>query len=173
MLKVVIIDDEALVRVGLKSMINWDELGYEIVGEAANGQSGLDLILKNKPDIVFIDIKMPVMDGLEMMHSVLKTNHKPKFIILSSYDEFQLVKQAMKLGAEEYLIKLDLEPEILSNALSMVREKIMIEHDKSGEAERFEKGLRENISMLREGFLSGLSIDLSRIRRRTTNKLNI
>jgi two-component system, response regulator YesN len=153
MLKVIIIDDEALVRVGLKSMINWEELGYEIVAEAANGQNGLDLIMKFRPDIVITDIKMPVMDGLEMMCSVLKANHKPKFVILSSYDEFQLVKQAMKLGAEEYLIKLDLEPEILLNTLTIIQEKILSEPGKTDEKERIEKGLPENISMLREGFL--------------------
>ncbi len=152
MLKVTIIDDEALVRVGLKSMLNWKELGFEILDEATNGQNGLDLIIKNSPDIVITDIKMPVMDGLEMMQSVFKTGCKPKFIILSSYDEFQLVKQAMKLGAEDYLIKLDLEPEILADTLSVVREKILTEKGNSGEAERFEKNLRENILMLREGF---------------------
>lgn len=152
MLKVVIIDDEALVRVGLKSMVNWEELGFEIIGEAANGQQGLELIIKSKPEIVITDIKMPVMDGLEMMRLVLKGDYHPQFIILSSYDEFSLVKQAMKLGAEEYLIKLDLEPEILTNSLAAAREKILAERGKFNHEERFEKGLRENILMLREGF---------------------
>ena len=152
MLKVIIIDDEALVRVGLKSMISWEERGFEIVGEAANGQTGLDLITRLKPDLVITDIKMPVLDGLEMMKQALQTDAKLKFIILSSYDEFQLVKQAMKLGAEEYLIKLDLEPQSLADTLAAVGEKIRNESGKADSEERFERGLRENIAMLREGF---------------------
>lgn len=153
MLKVVVIDDEALVRVGLKSMINWEEMGLEIAGEASNGQQGLDLIMSCQPDIVITDIKMPVMDGLEMMRLAQNANFRPKFIILSSYDEFQLVKQAMKQGAEEYLIKLDLEPEILINTLAPVRDKILAESNPTGVAGQCQKSLRENISMLREGFL--------------------
>ena len=117
MLKVVIVDDEALVRLGLQSMLRWEELGYEIVGEATNGQQGLDLIMQSDPDIVITDIKMPVMDGLEMMRLAAEAGRNPRFIVLSGYDEFQLVKRAMKLGAEEYLIKLDLEPNTLAEAL--------------------------------------------------------
>lgn len=152
MIKVIIIDDEPLVRVGLKSMIHWEEQGYEIIGEALNGQQGLDLIIKHQPDLVITDIKMPMMDGLEMMRLASEAKPQTKFIILSSYDEFQLVKQAMKQGAEEYLIKLDLEPEILLNTLAGVREKILTERDKSGDEDRFEKGLRKNPKLLRESF---------------------
>ncbi|TCL70798.1 two-component system response regulator YesN [Hydrogenispora ethanolica] len=156
MVKVVIIDDEPLVRVGLRSMIPWEELGYELSGEATNGRQGLELIGKQQPDIVITDIKMPVMDGLEMMRLVLKAEQPVKFIILSSYDEFQLVKQAMKQGAEEYLIKLDLEPEVLTETLAAVREKLLAERGRSDQEERLEKGLRENLELLREGFFQRL-----------------
>lgn len=152
LLNVIIIDDEPLVRVGLKSMLPWEELGYRIIGEATNGETGLELIIKHKPDIVITDIKMPVMDGLEMMRLAIRAEQSPKFIILSSHDQFQLVKQAMKQGAEEYLIKLDLEPEILINTLSSIREKILNERNKANDNIRFEKDLKENLNILREGF---------------------
>lgn len=152
MLKVIIIDDESLVRLGLKSMIHWEELGYEIVGEASNGQLGFDLIMKTNPDIVISDIKMPVMDGLEMMRQVVKMNLKPEFIILSGYNEFNLVKQAMKQGAAEYLIKLDLEPDLLANVLETVREKIRQEREQINQAGWFTKSLQENLAVLREDF---------------------
>jgi two-component system, response regulator YesN len=152
MLKVIIIDDESLVRVGLKSMIHWEELGYEMIGEASNGQQGLDLLVETKPDIVISDIKMPVMDGLEMMRQALKMDLKPEFIILSGYNEFNLVKQAMKQGAAEYLIKLDLEPDILVNVLDTVREKIRQEREQIDQAGWFTKSLRENLAVLREDF---------------------
>lgn len=152
MIKVLIIDDEPLVRVGLKSMLAWEELGYKIIGEALNGQHGLELIIKNKPDIVITDIKMPVLDGLEMMRRAFAAGRRPKFVILSSYDDFPLVKQAMKQGAEEYLIKLDLEAETLINTLTAVRDKILTEREKSENEERLEKNLQENMDILREGF---------------------
>lgn len=156
MLKIAIIDDEALVRMGLKSMVPWEELGYQLIGEAGNGQSGLDLITNLKPDIVITDIKMPVMDGLEMIRLSERVNYKPKFIVLSSYDEFQLVKQAMKLGVEEYLIKLDLEPEILINTLAMIKEKILAKNQQANSTVRIEKGLHDNIALLQEGFFKRL-----------------
>lgn len=152
MLRVIIIDDEPLVRVGLRSMIHWEEYGYRIIDEAPNGQIGLDQIIKNKPDIVITDIKMPVMDGLEMMRLVIKAGQRTKFIILSSYDEFELVKKAMKQGAEEYLIKLDLEPEILLNTMDVVREKIKIGEGNPSEERILEKDLREKLPIFREGF---------------------
>lgn len=152
MLRVIIIDDEPLVRVGLRSMIHWEEYGYKIIDEAPNGQIGLDQIIKNKPDIVITDIKMPVMDGLEMMRLVIKSGQRTKFIILSSYDEFELVKKAMKQGAEEYLIKLDLEPEILLNTMDMVREKIKIGEGNPGEERILEKDLLEKLPIFRESF---------------------
>ena len=70
MLKVVVIDDEVLARLGIKSMIDWASLGCEVVGDAENGKTGLELIRKLVPDIVLTDIKMPVMDGLELIEHV-------------------------------------------------------------------------------------------------------
>jgi two-component system response regulator YesN len=162
MLKVIVVDDEPLVRLGLKSMLQWERLGYEIVGEALNGQQGLDLIGKLQPDIVITDIKMPVLDGLELMRRALAEQPRLKFIILSSYDEFQLVKQAMKQGAEEYLIKLSLEPESLIAALASVREKIIAERGKSGADGRCDQELLENVNLLREGFFKSI-INKSRL----------
>ena len=81
--KVAIIDDEPLVRLGLQSMLRWEDLGYEIVGEAANGRQGLDLIIEHNPDIVITDVKMPVLDGLEMMRLAPQAGRHPKYIVLS------------------------------------------------------------------------------------------
>jgi two-component system response regulator YesN len=153
MLRVIIIDDEPLVRLGLKSMLQWEKLGYDIVGEAVNGQQGLEMIAAEQPDIVITDIKMPVMDGLQMMQLALEQQPRLKFIILSSYDEFLLVKQAMKQGAEEYLIKLDLQSESLMTTLTAVRDKLLAQRDSSA---CLDQGLRENVKMLREGFFKRL-----------------
>jgi two-component system response regulator YesN len=150
MFKVVIIDDEALVRVGLKSIIDWNEQGCELIGEASNGQAGYDLIINNKPDIVITDIKMPVMDGLKMIKSLTEQNIRPKFIILSSYDDFNLARQAMKYGVEEYLIKLELEPDAFIGILNRIKERIIIEYKKRNEEYKLEKHIRAGKYAMRE-----------------------
>ncbi len=156
MLRVVIIDDEVLARVGIKSMMDWAELGCEVVGDADNGESGLELIRKLKPDIVITDIKMPVMDGLELMERVKRENRHIKFIVLSSYDEFQLVKQAMKMGTEEYLIKLDLNPQLLASTVKTVIDKISAEVMEKNEQNRLEMYLRRDKRALTEEFFKKL-----------------
>lgn len=150
MFKVVIIDDEALVRVGLKSIINWEEQDFELIGEASNGQDGYDLIIDSKPDIVITDIKMPVMDGLEMIKKLIEQDIKPKFVILSSYDDFNLVRKAMKYGIEDYIIKLELESEVLTNILSKIKDKIIVDYKRKNEEYNIEKHMRVGKYAIRE-----------------------
>lgn len=156
MFRVVIIDDEALVRVGLKSLINWEAAGFEIVGEAANGQQGLELVLKERPDIVITDIKMPILSGIEMIEQIQAVNNGIKYIVLSGYDEFHLVKQAMKLGIEEYMVKLELEPEVLKGLLESIADKIKLERVENDKKNRYEMHLRVNKPVMREEFFKKL-----------------
>lgn len=156
MFKVVIIDDETLVRVGLKSLINWEELGYEVAGEGDNGHSGLKLIMESRPDLVITDIKMPMMDGLEMIKKAYEANQSLKFIVLSSYNEFNLVKEAMKLGAEDYLLKLEMKPEVLTDVLLQMRNKLMDDLDEKDERRHMKDQLRVNKTVLREEFFRNI-----------------
>lgn len=109
MTNILIVDDEALIRRGLESMIPWEQLDCRLIGQASNGEDGLEKICQLHPDIVFTDIKMPKMDGLEMIEKAIQNPNHPIFIILSGYDDFHLVRSAMRLGAIDYLIKLNLE----------------------------------------------------------------
>lgn len=102
---IAIIDDESLVRLGIKSFVAWEEYGYEIVGEADNGQTGLEMIREKHPDIVLLDVCMPVMNGIEVLKSLQKLKIQCKVIILSCHDDFCFVKEAMKNGAFDYLRK--------------------------------------------------------------------
>ena len=120
----VFIDDETLVKVGLRSMLDWEKEEFEIEGEASNGCEGLELILQTKPDLVITDITMPEMDGIEMMQKVKESDLQPVFIVLSSYDQFELVKSAMQLGARDYLLKLKLNSDMLREMLKTVREEL-------------------------------------------------
>ncbi|GHT64649.1 hypothetical protein FACS1894110_04720 [Spirochaetia bacterium] len=135
MLGIVIIDDDAIVRTNLKSVIDWEKEGYRILGEAENGEKGLELILRDKPDIVITDIKMPVMDGLEMIRSARKEYDKSRYVILSSYEEFGLLKTAMDYGITDYLLKLELSPDILKKTLENQKRIILYENNSVQERE--------------------------------------
>jgi two-component system response regulator YesN len=137
MLSVIVVDDEVLVRVGLRTMLPWSTMGYRIVGDAGNGVEGLKLLKELQPDLVITDIKMPVMDGLEMIRRARAENVKSKFIVLSSYDDFHLVREALKMGAEDYLIKLELDQVGLARVLRAVGEGITadVEQDRQKRVE--------------------------------------
>ncbi|OAB43048.1 response regulator transcription factor [Paenibacillus antarcticus] len=122
MIKVLIVDDEMLSRVGIKSLIAWNEKGYMVVGEAENGRKAFQLIQELQPDIVISDIKMPVMNGIELIEQANKGPYQPAFIILSSYDDFDYVKQALMLGAKDYFLKLELTPEQLLGAMDRIKD---------------------------------------------------
>ncbi|GAL30756.1 two-component response regulator yesN [Vibrio variabilis] len=96
MLKVLIVDDEFLARAGLRSIIDWTAHGYEIVAEAENGQQALQHARTYRPDIIISDVRMPVMNGIELLESVTLGKLNSQFIMLSSYDDFALVRDASK-----------------------------------------------------------------------------
>ncbi|MDR1636304.1 MAG: response regulator [Treponema sp.] len=127
MLGILIVDDDAVARMNLKSIIEWEKEGFVISGEAENGKKGLELILRDKPDIVITDVKMPVMDGLEMIRNARAEYEDVRFIVLSSYEEFGLLKTAVNHGVTDYLLKLELTPEILLGALGSVKKSILYE----------------------------------------------
>jgi two-component system response regulator YesN len=127
MLGILIVDDDAVVRMNLKSIIEWEKEGFVITGEAGNGKKGLELILRDKPDIVITDVKMPVMDGLEMIRNARAEHEDIRFIVLSSYDEFGLLKTAVNHGVTDYLLKLELTPEVLLNTLEGIKKSILYE----------------------------------------------
>jgi Response regulator containing CheY-like receiver domain and AraC-type DNA-binding domain len=124
-----IVDDEILTRIGIASMHKWSENGYEIVGEADNGKSALEMARLKEPDIILTDIKMPVMNGIELIKEARNLGLKSRFVILSAYSEFEYVREGMKLGAEDYLLKLELEPDKLIELLNRISEKIRKEND--------------------------------------------
>ncbi len=125
MIKLLIADDEPLVQAGIKSMINWEEHNIHIVGTASNGSVAYDMINEHQPDIVISDIKMPVMTGLELVKKCYDEKRAlPLFIILTSFEEFPLIKEAISYQVFDYLVKLELTPESLLDTLKRAIEKI-------------------------------------------------
>lgn len=106
MFKVFIVDDEPYIRNGLKKIINWEKLGFELSGQAENGVQAFKKISKCRPNLIVTDIKMPAMNGLELIKKVNEElGNEFKFIVLSGYDEFEYAKEAMKYGVKNYLLK--------------------------------------------------------------------
>lgn len=104
-IKVFLVEDEIVVREGIKKNINWQQEGFEFAGEASDGELAYPLIQSAKPDILITDIKMPFMDGLELSRLVKKELPDIKILVLSGYNEFEYAKEAINIGITEYLVK--------------------------------------------------------------------
>ena len=139
MLKIFLAEDEVIVRETIKRMIPWEELGFELVGEAADGEMALPLLIRQKPDLLITDIKMPFMDGLTLAKLAKKELPELKIVILSGYDDFNYAKQAISIGVEEYLLK-PITRNALIERLSEIRSRY--EHEKT-QKEYYEKFQRE------------------------------
>ena len=139
MLKIFLAEDEVIVRETIKRMIPWDDLRIELVGEAADGEMALPLLIRQKPDLLITDIKMPFMDGLTLAKLAKKELPELKIVILSGYDDFNYAKQAISIGVEEYLLK-PITKNALIERLSEIRSRY--EHEKT-QKEYYEKFQRE------------------------------
>ena len=128
MIKLFLVEDEIVMRDGIKSQIDWKKEDIEFAGEASDGELAYPMILETKPDILLTDIKMPFMDGLELSALVRKELPDTRIIILSGYDEFSYAQRAVSLGVTEYLLK-PLPPEELLGCIRKVKKEI--EQEKS------------------------------------------
>ena len=123
MLKVFLVEDETVIREGLRDKIPWDQYGYRFVGEASDGEMALPLIRKTRPDLIITDIKMPFMDGFTMGKHLMRTHPGVKLIIFSGFDEFQYAKEAIKLNVVEYILK-PVNAQELTQIFTRVRESL-------------------------------------------------
>lgn len=121
-LRLVVIDDEVFVRRGIISSINWNAHDIEVVGEAFDGISGLDIIRTTHPHIVITDIRMPNMDGLQLIRQVQDELPGTKFLVLSVLEEFKAVREALQLGVIDYIPKMAMMPEELLKAVLKIKD---------------------------------------------------
>lgn len=105
MYKVIVVEDEELIRRGIVFTADWAKINCVVVAEASNGKEGIEKILEYNPDLVITDITMPVYNGLEMIEMLKKQNLKTEYIVLTGYSEFEYAKRAISLGVNEYLLK--------------------------------------------------------------------
>ena len=142
-IKVFLVEDEMIIRNGVKRSIDWETEGYEFVGEASDGELAYPLILKEKPDILITDIRMPFMDGLELSRLVKAELPNIKILILSGYGEFQYAKEAIKIGVTDYLLK-PISSAKLLEALGQVKENILQEREEKELLLRYSRDMQEN-----------------------------
>ena len=121
MYNILIVDDEPIILSGIKFLINWEKNDCTIMDTARNGREALEKIRACQPDIILCDIKMPVMDGLELLKQVNEEYPSIVFVMLSNLQEFQAAKEAISNRAVEYLLKSQLEPELLEDALNKAK----------------------------------------------------
>lgn len=124
MYKVVIIDDEPIVKIALKSIINWEENGFTIAGTASDGIEALELVQATQPDIVITDLKMPRMDGIALIQELNHANFPGEILVISNYDDFESVRAALVQGASNYILKVNIEAEPFLDALNELSEKL-------------------------------------------------
>lgn len=156
MKKIVIVEDEFRIRQGLGNLINKVDLGCRVIGEAENGYEGLKMIRDLEPDIVITDIRMPKMDGLEMIEKVQAMGMECVYVILSGYADFEYARQGLRLGVKEYLLK----PATISDVKDLLR-KLSDEGKEKEAAEHadYSPAVKEMVSVIEESYGLRLGLD--------------
>ena len=124
MLKVLIADDEELVRQLIRRLVDWESLGLKIIAEAENGYQAYDLLVEYVPDIVIVDIRMPGFDGLTLIHKTRELNLNVHFMLISGYKQFEYAHEALTLGIQDYILK-PIRKDELTRSLIRIRDAIL------------------------------------------------
>ena len=155
MLRTFLVEDEIVVRENIKKMVPWEQYGFELVGEASDGEMALPMIRKLKPDLLITDIKMPFMDGLTLCRIVRKDFPGIKIVILSGYDDFNYAKQAIGIGVEDYLLK-PITKNAFLERLCEIRKRYEHEKDQKEYFEKFHREIQEYEQNSSRDFFEGL-----------------
>ena len=155
MTKVFLVDDEIVIREGIRNSFPWQQTDYQLVGEAPDGEIALPMIRDTKPDILITDIRMPFMDGLELCRVVRRQMPWIGIVILSGYDEFEYARQAIQLGVREYLLK-PITARELRQVLDRISEQLRAEREDTARSESLRARLNNDRAFVREKLLGAL-----------------
>ncbi|HAA25535.1 MAG TPA: DNA-binding response regulator [Ruminiclostridium sp.] len=155
MYKLLIVEDEAEVRYGIRNNIDWTSIGFEVMAEAGNGREALDLIENSKPDVVITDITMPIMDGLELSCILKKEYPTIRTIILTGYDDFKFAQRAIKYGVSDYLLKPVL-PDDLSKLMRKIKDEIDAEIAEKEDIKKLRVYYQQSLPIIKDKFLTSL-----------------
>ena len=155
MYKVMIVDDEAVVRIGLRNTIHWNEHGFELIGDYANGREAWDAIELDKPELVISDISMPFMDGLELAGLISAQFPYIKMIILTGFDEFEYAQQAIRLKVSDFILK-PITAQEIRTLLDRIKAEMDEEKQRREDLSRLNNQLKQSLPLLKERFLERL-----------------
>ncbi|WP_020618298.1 response regulator [Paenibacillus daejeonensis] len=136
MWKVLLVEDEVFVRESVREIIDWESMGFTVIGEAGNGAEALRLIRREPPDLVLADIIMPEMDGIELLRQTREAGIRAKFVMLTCMSEFEYIRQAMEYGASNYILKLSMNVKDLRETLGKIGAELEKESDGQRELAR-------------------------------------
>ncbi|WP_238903866.1 response regulator [Clostridium sp. YIM B02506] len=152
--RIIIVDDEEEIRLGIIKKIDWEAYGFEVVGDAENGQDALEKVEKYRPDVLMTDIKMPFMDGLELGKRVSEMMPSTKIIIFSGCDDFEYAHKAIQINVVEYVLKPINSVELIE-VLKRLKEKLDYEYNEKRNLEKLQEYYIESLPVIREQFLVG------------------
>ena len=153
--RVVLVDDEEDIRVGISRKMDWARLGFTLVGEAENGEEALEKCEQLRPDVVLTDIKMPFMDGLELCRRLRQTLPAAKLVVFSGFDDFEYARQAVGMNVFEYILKPINAPE-LGQVMTRLKEELDRQQADRRDMESLRRRYEENLPVLRELFYTRL-----------------
>lgn len=151
--KILIVDDEEEIRLGVIKKINWEKYGFKVVGDAQNGVDALEKVNNLQPDIVMTDIRMPFMDGLELGEKIQEIMPSTKIVIFSGCDDFEYAQKAIRINVSEYVLK-PINSENLIEILKKLKCKLDEEYDEKRNIEVLQKYYIESMPIMREQFLT-------------------
>ena len=155
MFKVMIVDDEPIIRTGLKHVVDWGELGFKIVSEAKNGLDALKKLEEEPVDLIITDIKMPQMDGIELLEVLREKNNDVSGVLLSGFAEFAYAQKGLSLGAIDYLLK-PMDPTNIKEVLEKVYKKFTNDKMIKEQTEYLNKKLELTRSFSREKVINDI-----------------
>lgn len=164
--RVLLVDDEEEIRSGIGSRIDWRGLGFELVGEAENGEEALELADSLRPDLVMTDIKMPYMDGLTLCSHLVRRLPAAKLVVFSGFDDFKYAKQAIRFKVSEYILK-PINASELTAVLQKLKAQLDAEREERSNLEALRRRYQESLPLLREQFYTRLldgRVDPQRLR---------
>lgn len=154
MYRTMIVDDDFLVRSYLKQLDAWEKAGYEIAADLRDGEEALNAVREQAPDVIVTDISMPLMDGIELIRKVREMGLSTYIIVLSCHDDFNYVKEAMRLGANEYVLKNSLDEDSLFEVLKNAEHHMNSIKKQNNEAERTKKLIEAGSQSLKIRFFN-------------------
>ena len=154
--RVLIVDDDMIVRMYLRDIIRWESYGFTVIGLARDGEEALEIVHREQPDVILTDISMPRMNGIELIAHLRRENYDGVIDVLSCHDDFELVKSAMQRGADDYLLKNYLSDTAMEEILGKLTEQIRTRSRESHQREEIQQLARKGIDVIRRELLESI-----------------